>query len=468
MKKIAYLLSVYLFCLLPKLQAQDIDFPLSLSEIEKYESRIRIQRLPAVTITHADAYKIRTRQPVYSPRTKEIVLDIINMDGPTAELEYHNLKQMVNGKWLGFPFIDNLVFAIGGRDLSKGDTLPEHIRMSEFKYPLKPNRYQANFYVFANIHTYCNLTGKSIVSIKETEMDGAFAFKVLPSNNDSIRILFENHTNLEVQPVFFPSISTDERYMVHPFARSGWIGEANYMKSRARLKGGEAILFTIPVSWDVNRITDRNDTKDGRYIEVTGTSEIEIVPDRIHYIIEIREYFEEEFDGRSKPEEYRTKISLDRIEQGLREVLHDAGISPNAVRTQEIGDYWRKQGQDFLVAKTFDITLLDFKQIDEILKRMDTKGIHTMRIGELENKDMLSYHQKGKIAALKAAQRKASYLVEALGKKLGPVIRIVEDEAGSSLPFSQSNVLSSSVVSFDSFRTIKKKYSMLVRFEIAD
>ena len=207
---------------------------------------------------------------------------------------------------------------------------------------------------------------------------------------------------------------------------------------------------------------------DGRYIEVTGTSEIEIVPDRIHYIIEIREYFEEEFDGRSKPEEYRTKVSLDRIEQGLREVLHDAGISPDVVRTQEIGDYWRKQGQDFLVAKTFDITLLDFKQIDEILKRMDTRGIHTMRIGELENRDMLSYHQKGKIAALKAAQRKAAYLVEALDKKLGPVIRIVEDEAGGSLPFSQSNVLSSNVVSFDSFRTIKKKYSMLVRFEIAD
>ena len=207
---------------------------------------------------------------------------------------------------------------------------------------------------------------------------------------------------------------------------------------------------------------------DGRYIEVTGTSEIEIVPDRIHYIIEIREYFEEEFDGRSKPEEYRTKISLDRSEQGLRGGLDDAGISPDAVRTQEIGDYWRKQGQDFLVAKTFDITLLDFKQIDEILKRMDTRGIHTMRIGELENRDMLSYHQKGKIAALKAAQRKAAYLVEALGKKLGPVIRIVEDEAGGSLPFSQSNVLSSNVVSFDSFRTIKKKYSMLVRFEIAD
>ena len=47
-----------------------------------------------------------------------------------------------------------------------------------------------------------------------------------------------------------------------------------------------------------------------RYIEVTGTSEIEIVPDKIHYLIEIREYFEEEFDGKSKSEEYRTKVPL--------------------------------------------------------------------------------------------------------------------------------------------------------------
>ena len=63
-----------------------------------------------------------------------------------------------------------------------------------------------------------------------------------------------------------------------------------------------------------------------RYIEVTGTSEIEIVPDKIHYLIEIREYFEEEFDGKSKPEEYRTKVPLSKIEQGLRKVLAETGI----------------------------------------------------------------------------------------------------------------------------------------------
>ena len=205
-----------------------------------------------------------------------------------------------------------------------------------------------------------------------------------------------------------------------------------------------------------------------RYIEVIGTSEIEIVPDKIHYLIEIREYFEEEFDGKSKPEEYRTKVPLSEIEQGLMEVLGGAGVPQNAIRTQEVGDYWRQQGQDFLVSKKFDITLTDFNQINEIVKRIDTKGVYTMRIGELENNDMLAYHQKGKIEALKAAQRKAAYLVEALGKRLGGVIRIVEKDGGNASPFVQSNVLSSDATSFDSFRTIKKNYSMLVRFEIID
>ena len=205
-----------------------------------------------------------------------------------------------------------------------------------------------------------------------------------------------------------------------------------------------------------------------RYIEVTGTSEIEIVPDKIHYIIEIREYFEEEFDGKSKPEEYHTKVSLSQIEQDLRKTLAEAGITQDAIRMQEIGDYWRKQGQDFLISKKFDITLTDFRQINEIVKRIDTRGIHTMRIGELENKDILAYHQKGKIEALKAAQQKATYLVEALGKKLGDVIRIVEEGNSNIFPFAQSNVLSSDAASFDNFRTIKKNYSMLVRFEIID
>ena len=205
-----------------------------------------------------------------------------------------------------------------------------------------------------------------------------------------------------------------------------------------------------------------------RYIEVTGTSEIEIVPDKIHYIIEIREYFNEEFDKRSKPEEYRTKVPLAEIEKGLRKALAEAGIEEKAIMTEEVGNYWRERGMDFLVSKRFDISLKDFDQINDIIKRIDTKGVNTMRIGNLENKDLLEYHKKGKTAALKAAKEKADYLTEAMGQKTGKVLRIVEQSNGIDYSFAQSNVMRSDAGSFDTFRTIKKSYSMTVRFEIDD
>lgn len=205
-----------------------------------------------------------------------------------------------------------------------------------------------------------------------------------------------------------------------------------------------------------------------RYIEVTGTSEMEVVPDEIHYLIEIQEYFEEEFDGVSKPEQYKTKVPITRIEQELMQAIHDAGIPDSAVRVQEYGNNWRHRGHDFLISKQLDITLQDFKQIDRIVRKLNTRGIHSMRIGKLDNKDILTYQQKAKIEALKAAQRKAAYLVKALDKKLGPVMHIVENETDNSIPFTQSNVLSSYAVSFNNFRIIKKNYSMRVRFEIAD
>ena len=141
-----------------------------------------------------------------------------------------------------------------------------------------------------------------------------------------------------------------------------------------------------------------------RYIEVTGTSEVEIIPDEIHFVIGIKEYFEEEFDGVSKPEEYRTKVRIEDIESRMREALHSIGITDSDIRTQDVGDYWRERGLDFLIGKNLDITLHDFTMIDKIISVIDTKGVSSMRIGEMSNKDILKYHEQGKKDALLAAR----------------------------------------------------------------
>ena len=214
-----------------------------------------------------------------------------------------------------------------------------------------------------------------------------------------------------------------------------------------------------------------------RYIEVTGTSEVEIVPDEIHFVIGIKEYFEEEFDGVSKPEDYKTKVRIETIESQMRDALHSIGISDNDIRTQEVGDYWRERGMDFLIGKNLDITLHDFTMIDSIISVIDTRGVSSMRIGDMSHKDILKYHEQGKKDAVLAAKRKAEYMAEALGEKLGSVLSIVEHGGGTDyytvvqnskmrMEGAFGDTVAAAAPASDAFRTIKYTYSVTCRFAL--
>ena len=71
MKNLIYL-SVLLSVWSLKLNAQDIDFPLLQSEIEKYESRVHIQRLPNVTLRIRTLTKFEPNNPFTRPQPNEL------------------------------------------------------------------------------------------------------------------------------------------------------------------------------------------------------------------------------------------------------------------------------------------------------------------------------------------------------------------------------------------------------------
>ena len=230
-----------------------------------------------------------------------------------------------------------------------------------------------------------------------------------------------------------------------------------------------AVLVTLWLS-GILAISAQEDNN-SRYIEVTGSSETEIIPDEIHFMITIKEYWQEEFEKKSKPEDYQTKVPVNEIEHNLMSALKQAGIAPSDIQTKEVGDYWRERGKDFLISKTFDRKLQNPDQINRIIQTVNTKGIQSMNIGELKNKDLQEYRKQGKIEALKAARQKADYLVAAMGQKLGNVLRIVEPEERSFSYFQPQSAMSNvAIPSYDSnpenFRTIKLRYQMTARFEI--
>ncbi len=215
-----------------------------------------------------------------------------------------------------------------------------------------------------------------------------------------------------------------------------------------------------------------------RYIDVTGNSEIEVEPDEIILSLQIKEYWEEEFARKAKPEDYKTKVPLDRIEKDLIAALIRSGVKKENISVQGVGDFWREQGKDFLVGKHFQVRVYDFGTVNEIIRNVDTRGIRSMNIDDLKNKDIAQYREKGKIEALKAARYKAGYLLEALGKKVGEVIAVeepVEDGLYGTPRYNHSNVVVTESISFDTVGKgiaevvkIKLSYQMRARFLIAD
>ena len=94
------------------------------------------------------------------------------------------------------------------------------------------------------------------------------------------------------------------------------------------------LLAIVLCVWSV--VADAQESE-RRYIEVTGSSEIEVVPDEIHFLVQIKEYWQEEYTGKSnKEEDFRTKVPLAMIEKDLRRSLRKIGIADDAIRTQEI------------------------------------------------------------------------------------------------------------------------------------
>lgn len=208
-----------------------------------------------------------------------------------------------------------------------------------------------------------------------------------------------------------------------------------------------------------------------RYIEVTGSSEISIDPDEILFIIRIKEYWKEEFEKKAKEDNYKTKIPIAYIEKELLSKLQRIGITPQDITVQEVGEYWRQRGKDFLIGKQFEIRLTDLKTIDAITRSINTNGVTYMGIGELKNKKIAQYRKQAKIEALQAAKEKAAYLLEGIGERLGEVISVTEPQEN---PFAHgysqrlvSNIASAPESgSIENIRKIKLRYEMTARFGI--
>lgn len=227
------------------------------------------------------------------------------------------------------------------------------------------------------------------------------------------------------------------------------------------------VMFVVLAFLSFSVSAQTND--DVRFIEVKGSSEMEVEPDEIVFSIAIEEYWEEEFEKNKEFEDYKTKVPLSEIEDNLIKNLRKAGIPKKDIRVKNLGNYRRHRGKEFLYSKQLEVTITDFEKMNEFTQLSDAKGIKFMNISKLNHTEMDRFKREVKTEALKNAQKKAGWMLQSLNEELGEVISIVEMSEGLARPFRNQRFMEVAETGSESINQIQNleiSYQAKVRFRI--
>ena len=206
-------------------------------------------------------------------------------------------------------------------------------------------------------------------------------------------------------------------------------------------------------------------------ITVSGSAETEITPDIIYLSISLKEYLK---DNNSKK-----KVDITTLENQLYAAVQKAGIDKENLTINNLSSYsWaieKKKNPDFLASKQYRLKVSDLNKFNDIIGAVDPKGVASTNIESYDYSKLESLKKELKISALQAAKAKATYLVEALGDKLGSVIDIQEVNNEQYPQPMYRNVMMMKAESADAmagnaaeidFKKIKLNYIMNTVFEI--
>jgi len=165
-------------------------------------------------------------------------------------------------------------------------------------------------------------------------------------------------------------------------------------------------------------------------INVSGSADMEIVPDEIYVQVDLKEY-------KKKGE---NKVELEKIKADFLSKCKSAGIEDSLVSIASYEgtnyNYWlmrrQKKNPDMFAGIAYQIKFRDSKKMDQLVELLDDEATANFRIVKVSHSKMTEYRKQLKIQAIKAAKDKGVYLSEAINEKIGEAITITEPEENQS------------------------------------
>ena len=215
-------------------------------------------------------------------------------------------------------------------------------------------------------------------------------------------------------------------------------------------------------------------------ITVSGSAEMEIVPDEIYVNITLREY-QKRGDNKKEIETIKTAF----LENCKAIGLPDSVIS--IISFTGYNNYYsfkkRKKDPDMQSSITYQVKFKSSELMDKLVEKLDDEATQNFVIASTSHSKMTEFRRQLKIKAVQAAKDKGNYLTEAVSESLGEAITIIEpDESNNTLAFANgfasNNVYSQTNLSFSGrrseteteleidFKKIKLRYEVSVVFAL--
>ncbi|MFN8290702.1 MAG: SIMPL domain-containing protein [Chitinophagaceae bacterium] len=160
-------------------------------------------------------------------------------------------------------------------------------------------------------------------------------------------------------------------------------------------------------------------------ITVSGSAEMEVIPDEIYVNISLREYQKK---GESKKQ-------LETIKADFLKACSAAGLPDSVISIQSYSgnnNYFslrrKARNPDLNTGITYQVKFSGSKQMDDLVDRLDDEATMAFSIVSTSHSKITEYRKQLKIEAIKAAKVKALYLAEAIGEKAGAAITITEPD----------------------------------------
>lgn len=231
--------------------------------------------------------------------------------------------------------------------------------------------------------------------------------------------------------------------------------------------------FLMAAVAGITQTYDRNPFP--KTITVTGTAEMEIVPDEIYVNVDLKEY-EKKGAG---------KVALETIKADFLKNVRSIGLPDSAVSIAAYDGnngypYWwqrKKKKEELYASITYQVKFSNSKKMDELVEKLDDLATQNFYITRTAHSKIETFRKNLKMQAVRAAKDKAGYLTEAVDEKLGEAVTINEPQeyyqpyinaraANYSMKEMAVNQSAADATPETDFKKLKLRYDVTVTFAL--